>query len=161
MLINHQNPNSSENFERSLEQIRVLVLGVIWSLCKPIPWSIIFSSSYVSSLFKRSLKILRGIRVLMIDQHSPTQLSKTRVFNLIRSSSTFWFKFDSMGFYMLLIIYEQKIEVQFWLEEFQLIRRGKMVSLVKISQSQSWPRGLLVNHQFKYPLFIFHDQIHN
>ena len=87
-----------------------------------------------------------------------TTSSQIRVLVLIRISSRFWFKLVSMVLYMLMSIHEQKIEVQFWVKAVQLITRGKMVILVKIGQSQSWPSGLLVNHQFNHALFIFQVQ---
>ena len=62
------------------------------------------------------------------------------------------------GLYMFGRSYVWNFDHQFWREVDQLIQRGKMVILVKISQSQGWPSELLVNHQFQCVLFIF--QVH-
>ena len=141
-----------------MTKTRVLTQCVTGGLSKSFSWSIIFILSFQTSLFKDFLKKLRGIRVLKLDHHPPTQLAKIRVLSLIRSSSTFWCKLGFMWFHVLLCTYDWKIEVQFEVKLIQLDTKGKMVILVKISQSKSWPSGLLVNHQFNDALFIFQHQ---
>ena len=120
----------------SSDEIRVLVLCGVWSLDESISWSITFLLSFELSWFRSLLNTFKRFEVLKLDWLSPNTWSKIRVLSEIRISLDSSFKLDFTCFYMLMDIYDWNIEAQFGVEASQLITRGKMVILVKISQSQ-------------------------
>ena len=142
----------------SFDKIKVLALCEVWSLDESFSWSITFLLSFELSWFKGLLNTFRRFEVLKLDWLPPNTWSKIRVLSKIRISSDFSPKLDFTCFYMLLDIYEWNVKAQFWVEASQLITRGKMVILVKISQSQEltkWTFGQpsiqISNFHFSWP----------
>ena len=78
---------------------------------------------------------------LHVSYHLLAQRTKTRVWNLIRKSLTFWEILYSMFLYMLMSIYDWKFDHQFGFEMAQLAKQGKMVILSEVDQSQLLTKG--------------------
>ena len=90
---------------------------------------------------------------LHVSYHLLAQRIKTRVWNLIRKSLTFWEILNSMFLHMFMRIYDWKLDHQFWFEKVQLIKRGKMVILSKVNQSQLLTKWTLGQQSIQCPYF--------
>ena len=128
-----------------------------WCMSKS--WFGIYNISLIfeKSLYKKLVKISRGFEILEMIHQSPKVLTKTRIWDFIKISWEFW----SETLYMASIYLEDRM-----FEVLIINFEGKWINWFKGAKWSFWSKsgvyqvGLLVNHQFKHPLFIFHTQIH-